>query len=215
VQATYLIFNAAFPEEHLDEGACMNPLVLEILSNKYCGQCILFGSREHIAVRNETIKMNARYVPETIKILFVAESPPWDFVKDKHSYFYAPGQVEHGGLSYHIVSVLFEEKFHTKEHFLQKFMEEGLYLIDMVKCPINKLTKEEKKKAIRSCAKYLNEELHSLNFEKAIFMGKSSFKIVKSYLNSDFNYAVIPLPFGSNKNVECFKDGLKKALNVT
>lgn len=197
----------------LDEGAYMNALFLEMLSNKYCVQCILFNSKEHIAVRNETIKMNAEYAPEKIKILFVAESPPWDFVKDKHSYFYAPGQVKRGGLSYHIMSVLFKEKFYTKEHFLQKFMKEGFYLIDMVKCPINKLTKEEKKKTSRSCAKYLNEELHSLNFEKAIFMGKSSFEIVKNHLNLDFNYAVIPLPFGSNKNVEGFKEGLRGALS--
>lgn len=192
----------------------MNALVLEILSNKYCGQCILFNSKEHIAVRNKTIEMNAKYAPEKIKILFVAESPPWAFVKDKHSYFYAPGQLKHGGLSYPIISVLFKEKFYTKEHFLQKFMKEGFYLIDMVKCPINKLTKGEKEKAIKSCAKYLNEELHSLNFEKAIFVGKSSFKIVKNHLNLDFNYTAIPF-LRFKKNVEGFKEGLKKALNVT
>jgi len=189
----------------------MDALVLETLSNKHCGPCILFKSREHIGVRDETVKMNAKYVPEKIKILFIAESPPWDFVKDKRSYFYAPGQIQYGGLSYHIMSVLFKEKFYIKEHFLQKFVKSGFYLIDMVKCPINKLTKREKEKAFESCAKYLNEELHSLNFEKAIFVGKSSFKIVKNHLNLDFNYAVIPFP-RFKKNVEGFKEGLKKAL---
>lgn len=191
----------------------MNAFVSEILSNKYCRQCILFNRREHISVRNETIKMNAKHAPEKIKILFVAESPPWDFMKDRHSYFYAPGQVKQKGLFYHVMSVLFDEKFFTKEQFLQKFVKSGFYLIDMVKCPVNKLTKKEKEKAIKSCAKYLDEEIRSLNFEKAIFIGKNSFKIVKNCLNLDINYDSLPFP-RFKKNVEEFKEGLKKALSV-
>jgi hypothetical protein len=189
-------------------------IILHVLSNKYCSGCPLFESKEHIYVRNETLKMNAKYIPETIKILFVAESPPWAFTNDRTAYFYAPGEkIAHGGLGYYMIPILFKEKIITKEQFLQKFKESGFCLIDMVKCPINKLTKVEKEKAIKSCAKYLNEELHSLNFGKAIFIGKSSFRIIKNHLNLDFNYAVIPLPFGSNKNVEGFKEGLKRALS--
>lgn len=189
----------------------MKAVVLDVLSNKHCEKCFLFKSEKHIDVRNKTIKINAKYVPEKIEILFVAESPPWSFVKDKHAYFYASGKMKRGGLSYHIMSVLFKERFPTKGHFLQKFMEKGLYLIDMVKCPINKLPREKKKEAIKHCAKYLNEELHLLNFKKVIFMGKSSFKTVKNYLNLDFNYAVISLPFGSDKNIQDFRRGLTKA----
>ena len=148
-------------------------VILNVLSNKYCSECFLFKSKEHVYVRNETLKMNAKYIPETIKILFVAESPPWAFTNDRTAYFYASGEkIAYGGLGYYMIPILFDEKITTKEQFLQKFKESGFYLIDMVKCPINKLSKKEKKEAIKHCAKYLDVELHSLTFQKAVFIGK-------------------------------------------
>ena len=67
-------------------------------------------------------------------------------------------------------------------------------------------------KAIKSCSTILNAEIHSLKFNKAVFMGKSSFKAFKSHIVLGFNYEVIPLPFGSFKNVEGFREGLVKAV---
>lgn len=116
-----------------------------------------------------------------------------------------------------MMSVLFKEEMkeypkYTKEYFLKRFKEKrGFYLIDMVKCPINKLPKKEKRKAIESCSKYLNKELNSLDFQKVIFIGKGTFKKVKKYLNLDFDYAVIPLPF-YGKNVQIFRTELTKEL---
>ncbi len=192
----------------------MNPVVFEVLNNKYCKGCVLSGSENHIFVRNETIEINQRCAPEKIKTLFVAESPPMAFLEDSSRYFYAPGQIRYVSLFYHIMSVLFDKEIRnyskfTKEYFLKKFeTKRQFYLIDMVKCPINKLTKEEKRQAIESCSKYLNKELHSLDFEKVFFIGKSSFKKASRYLDLDFEYDVIPLPFGSNKNVQNFKKAL-------
>ena len=190
-------------------------IILHVLSNKYCSWCPLFESKEHIYVRNETLKMNAKYIPETIKILFVAESPPWAFTNDKTAYFYAPTaeKIAYGGLGYYMIPILFKEKIITKEQFLQRFKESGFYLIDMVKCPINKLSKRGKEEAIKCCAKYLNEQLQLLNFKEAIFIGKTSFKAIKKFLSLNFPYHVIALPYGrSNKNVEEFKKGLMEAL---
>ena len=191
-------------------------IILHVLSNKYCSGCPLFESKEHMYVRNETLKMNVKCVPETIKILFVAESPPWAFTNDKTAYFYAPTaeKIAYGGLGYYMIPILFKEKITTKEQFLQKFKEGGFHLIDMVKCPINKLSKREKEEAISYCVKYLNEELHLLNFKKAIFIGKTSFKVIKQFLSLNFPYHVIPFPRGSKKNVEEFKKGLMEALTL-
>ncbi|WXG41347.1 MAG: uracil-DNA glycosylase family protein [Candidatus Freyarchaeum deiterrae] len=185
-----------------------------------CNGCILSERKDYIDVRDETLKINAKYVPnEKIKILFVAESPTISFLRDKNRYFYAPGQIRYGGLFYQMMYVLFEEEMKecskfTKEHFLDRFkMEKGFYLIDMVKCPINKLLRKEKRKAIESCSKYLNKELNSLSFQKVIFIGKSSFKEVKAYLDLNFNYVVIPLPFGpNNKNVQNFRKELSSLI---
>jgi hypothetical protein len=79
----------------------------------------------------------------------------------------------------------------------------------MVKCPMYGLSSEERRKATKNCAKYLGEELHSLKFEMAIFMGKTTFKLVKGLLKLNFSYCVVPLPF---RSVTSFKKGLKKTL---
>jgi DNA repair ATPase RecN len=79
----------------------------------------------------------------------------------------------------------------------------------MVKCPMYGLLSEERRKVARNCAKYLDEELHSLKFEMAIFMGKTTFKLVKGLLKLDFPYRVVPLPF---RSVASFKKELEKVL---
>ena len=197
----------------------MNPIILEILGNKYCKGCILNKRDDYITVRNETIKINTKYVLDKIRILFVAESPPMGFLRDLGRYFYAPGEVKYGGLFYHMMSALYENEMKaglksSKERFLERFKGKGFYLIDMVKCPVDKLPKREKRKAIVSCSKYLNKELGSLYFEKAIFIGKGSFKDVKAHLDLSFDYSVIPLPFGADRNVQRFREGLIMDLEI-
>lgn len=184
----------------------------EVLTNKYCAECVLFKRKEYISVRNETIAMNSKYFPKgERKVLFVAESPPWAFSRDKASYFYAPEG--YSRLAYYMSCVLFGRKFNLKRDFLQKFMDNGFYLIDAVKCPINNLkTKSEKKEAVKFCAKYLNDEFQTLSFAKVLFIGKGTFKILEKYAVLPSNRNVIPLPFHSKKNVDGFKKGLRRIL---
>ena len=80
----------------------------------------------------------------------------------------------------------------AKDEFLKKFEEGGYYLIDMVKCPMYGLLSEERRKVAKNCAKYLDEELHSLKFEMAIFIGKTIFKLVKGLLKLDFPLSCCP-----------------------
>lgn len=191
----------------------MDKMLLDVLNGKYCAQCPLLRSQDHLLVRNQTIELNSKYVPKKeIELLLVAESPPWAFLQDKHSYFYAPGPIKYGTLSYHISSVLFKEAIREKEDFLQRFRAGGLYLLDVVKCPINKLTKDKKREAVRACSKYLNDELHTLKPKKVVFIGKGSFKIARDQIKLDFDPSVIPLPFGSQRNVEKFRKGLHEAM---
>jgi hypothetical protein len=132
-------------------------------------------------------------------------------------YFYAPGKILYGTLFYFTMCVLFGKEMKcyktlNKEYFLEKFRSEGFFLIDMVKCPIDKLLKSEKMKAIESCAKYLERELHSLKFGRAIVIGKGSFKIVSERLDVGFTPVILPLPFGSRRNAESYMAALKRAV---
>ena len=71
----------------------MRSVISEILGNKFCEECVLGNSANHILVRNETIGINQRYLPERINLLFIAESPPMAFLEDRSRYFYASGQL--------------------------------------------------------------------------------------------------------------------------
>jgi hypothetical protein len=157
--------------------------------------------------------LNNQYVPDAIKILFVAESPPRAFIWDDRAYFYASGPERSNGIAYHMNQVLFKAK--DKEEFFNKFNGNGFYLIDMVKCPLGGLLYRERVQAIEHCAKYLDEELHTLKFEKVIFIGKRTSKILnkKRLLTFDIPPA-LPLPFGNKKNVENFKKELAEKVCV-
>jgi hypothetical protein len=127
---------------------------------------------------------------------------------EPYSYFYASGPERPRSLAYYMSQVLFGGAL-AKEEFFKRFVESGYYFIDMVKCPIYRLSSEERRKAARHCAKYLDEELRSLKFKAAIFMGKSTFKLVKGLLKLDFPYRVVSLPF---RNLAIFKRELEEAL---
>ena len=59
----------------------MNPVIPRILSNVYCRGCPIFENYVcRVGARNKALKLNNRYVPDTIKILFVDESPPRAFI---------------------------------------------------------------------------------------------------------------------------------------
>jgi hypothetical protein len=53
----------------------------------------------------------------------------------------------------------------------------------MVKCPIDKLPRQEKREAIESWAQYLRRELGALSFERIIVVGKGSFETARRKLN--------------------------------
>jgi hypothetical protein len=51
--------------------------------------------------------------------------------------------------------------------------------------------------------------LGALSFERIIVVGKGSFEIARRKLNLGFDPVVISLPFGSQRNVDCYVKGLK------
>ena len=197
-----------------------NPIIPEILENRYCQRCPLIEDSKLIATRNRSLEVKKHYFPRKIKALLVAESPPTRFFTQPDRYFYAPGRIKYGTLFYFMMSAIFEKELkicenYPKEYFLDKFKKD-FYLTDMVKCPIDKLGNEKKNMAIDYCSEYLKQELHKLEYngENLIFIGKSTFKKAEKKLDLKYRPIVIPLPFGSKKNVDDFKKGLKQALGI-
>jgi len=163
----------------------MNSAISLILNNVYCKGCPIFEGREcasRIDARNRALELNRQYVPTTIKVIFVAESPPRAFIQDQRAYFYASGPERRSSIAYYINQVLFRAKSREEffEKFREKFRERGFYLTDMAKCPIGGLPREKRVQAVKRCAKYLDEEFHTLKFEKAVFIGKTLSKSLKT-----------------------------------
>lgn len=194
----------------------MDSPILNVLSNKYCMHCPLFGQQDHTKVRNQTIRINAGYFPRgEIELLLVAESPPMAFIDDPSSYFYAPGKIKRRGLAYHTMIALFQRELASKQEFLNRFSEK-YYLLDMAKCPINK-EKDRKKVALMCCSKYLCEELNALTPKRVLFVGKTSFGKIRESLdlkNLDYREQrdLASLPFGSSRNIADFTNKLRHAV---
>jgi hypothetical protein len=192
-----------------------NPVIQRVRSNVHCRGCPLYNNKRYadrLKARDETLELNEKHVPDKITVLFIAESPPEAFIWNRRAYFYASGPERVNSIAYHIDQVLFRSR--NKDEFFKRFKECGFYLIDMIKCPIGGLPEDVKRRAARKCVDYLKEELRELKFEKAIFIGKTTFNEIKDYLTLDFPYKLLPLPFRSKDNVERFREGVARAANL-
>jgi hypothetical protein len=85
-----------------------------------------------------------KYLPEKIKWLFVAESPPAFKGEIPQAYFYFPEIPKADSLFYTIIKAIynidFEKHVHNRTEILTQFCKDGYYLIDSVEYPINKNT---------------------------------------------------------------------------
>jgi len=192
-----------------------NPVIQRVRGNVHCRGCPLYDDgryADRLKARDETLELNGKHVPDKITVLFIAESPSEAFIWDRRAYFYASGPERVNSIAYHIDQVLFRSK--DKDEFFKRFKECGFYLIDMIKCPIGRLQEDVKRRAARKCVDYLKEELRELKFEKAIFIGKTTFNEIKDYLTLDFPYKILPLPFHSEYNVTEFRKGVARAANL-
>jgi hypothetical protein len=128
----------------------VNPVISRVLSNIYCEGCPIYEGEERerrMGARDKALELNKKYVPEVVKVLFVGESPPWKLVceDEPYSYFYASGPERTRSLTYYMSQVLYGGTL-AKDEFFKRFVESGYYLIDMVKCPMYRLSSEERRK---------------------------------------------------------------------
>ena len=84
-----------------------------------------------------------KYKPDKIKILFIAESPPNKKEGEELRYFYFENVKNRDSLFRNMMQVLFPEEYDDfkrskdKTPLLNKFKENGFFLIDACESPIN------------------------------------------------------------------------------
>lgn len=100
-----------------------------------------------------------------------------------------------------------------KEEFLKRFQEDGFYLLDVVKHPINNLSECEKKKRIKERRPNLIEELHKIVSKdtRIILIKKGTVcKVCADKLKSEGFNIIAELPFPNYGHQEKYRNKLRE-----
>jgi len=134
----------------------------------------------------------ARFRPDYVKVLFVAEAPP---AQGSKRFFYFVSVTRGDSLFLEMMKVLYPGKFvstpevrRRKAEFLERFKDDGFYLIDACRGPLPKdARRSEKERVIREDLPFLKLKLQNLRQRpKIVLIGKPVYNVCSSALN-DFN----------------------------
>jgi hypothetical protein len=92
------------------------------------------------------------YRPDHLKVLFIGESPP-DPGDGERRFFYAPTLSQHDNLLRNLAEAIYGDDVlerATKVEVLERFREDGYWLIDALRRPINKAKKEDRRARIKA-----------------------------------------------------------------
>jgi len=172
-------------------------------------------------MRSVISRLRERYKPETIEVLFVAESPPASS-DDEVRFFYNPKDERWDHMYRAVMKAVFPEFEYyprEKDNWLRKFQEHGYYLIDATDRPVNRLSSAERRCVLDAAVKPKLSEIKRLVSSRTpiILLKRSVFSAFNRPLR-DAGYSVIHesfLPFPSHGHQKEFvkkcRDCLRKA----
>lgn len=152
--------------------------------------------------------------PEKVNVLFIAESPPWN---GKQRYFYREDIVENRtGLRKEVLK-------HLGLDSLKEFKSEGYFLVDAIKCRLNKSKRKSvPRRVLRTCAnQFLHTEITGLKPATIFILGNSSKHAVEEFsefqdlkkhkIKDDYDknlsgYRVILCPYPGAQNRACINE---------
>lgn len=136
-------------------------------SLKLCDRCRRFEGKIAIDKPYLRFQVEAKWRPSRVKVLFVAESPPWD----KERYFYKKDMTGNG-------TNLQKELFRYLDlASLEDFKGRGYFLIDAIKCRLNKRYGKEHvpSDVLFTCADtFLLQEIQEIRPETLFVLGNSA-----------------------------------------
>ena len=140
-----------------------------------CDRCRRFEGKIAIDKPYLRFQVEEKWKPSRIKVLFLAESPPWD----KERYFYKQDMTGNG-------TNLQKELFHYLNlASLEEFKGRGYFLIDAIKCRLNKRNSKEHvpQQVLSACADaFLLEEIREIAPEAIFVLGNSAKKALQNLL---------------------------------
>jgi len=160
-----------------------------------------------------------KYKPDRIKFLFVAEAPPLN--PDRYFYF---ENISKGDTFYlETMNALyscnrFDSKYlrENKASFLNRFKQDGFYLIDACECPMENNKRSFKERKIRECLPDLRNRISQLIFDetKIILILVTVYRVCYVDLKSN-GVSVInecPIPFPGLGHQKKFRKLLRELL---
>jgi hypothetical protein len=138
-----------------------------------CDRCRGFEGKIAIDKPYLRFQVEEKWLPNQVTVLFVAESPPWD----KERYFYKQDMTGNG-------TNLQKELFrYLNLCSLEEFKARGYYLIDSIKCRLNKRGGKEHvpHQVLTACAgTFLLAEIKELKPQTIFVLGNSAKKALQT-----------------------------------
>jgi uracil-DNA glycosylase len=137
----------------------------EIEKCQFCKQYsngkISFAEKPYVV-----FQVDEKWLPETVEVLFLAESPPWS----KDRYFY---KTDMKGNKTHLQKEVLN---YLNLASLLEFKAKGYIVIDAIKCRLNKQVSEHVPAAVLSCCTniFLQKELDRFNPGTVFVLGNSA-----------------------------------------
>jgi hypothetical protein len=110
-------------------------------------------------------RLRNRYKPATVKVLFVAESPPESTDDGEVRFFYNPRQERWDHMYRAVMTAVFpdfEYRPGEKDVWLRTFKEHGYYMIDATDSPINRRSPAERRRRLNAALKEKLREIEGL-----------------------------------------------------
>jgi len=155
-------------------------------------------------------RLREQYRPERVELLLIAESAP-DARGGKQRFFYAPTLAAADNLFRGVVEALYGHRFPrgsagtSKVGWLERLRGDGVFLIDVVPFPVNKLRSAEWSRALRKHAPEVVPRAAALGPAGIIICHAPTFRAVAPLLRERelplLHQNVIPFPLG-NKRAE-------------
>jgi hypothetical protein len=115
-------------------------------------------------MRTTVSQLRESYKPETVSILFVAESPP-ESNDDEVRFFYNPRQERWDHMYRSIMKAVFPDFEYCpgeKDKWLLKFKARGYFLVDATDRPVNHLSSAERRRELNTAVEDKLSEIKTL-----------------------------------------------------
>jgi hypothetical protein len=152
--------------------------------------------------------LRARWRPSKVRLLLVGESAPAATQPaEERRFFYAPILSRADNLFRGVVAALYSDTKLTagqeKEPWLQRLMSDGVWLIDLVPYPVNKLSPGERRRALRDNVPRCLDTVADVRPAGVIVCHGPSFEALAPALMSAkqplLHDARIPFPLGNHR----------------